>query len=235
MMSRAPIKPMSGESDRCDLSCSRMGSMNTVSATPAIFFGRGKRRNVTTALVLLVTASLSPFTARGQTQRYTVATGQYALDMPSPQWQAIKVAGAEYPRDFRFSNDDGVVRLRIRREILKDAGVSTTDVAERQRQLDRSARRGYVTATVEDFAGALSGTKYSYEYVSAGKPIATVVYYLRVTERAIYRLEFTGPSRMLLDLTDQTESIARSFRLKSNPARTNQWSELRVAYTYLSD
>lgn len=215
MMSRAPIKPVSGESERSDLSCRRM---NTVCAMPAIFFGRGNRRNVTTALALLVSALLSPFTAGGQTQRYTVATGECALDMPSPQWRAVKVPGADYPRDFRFSNDDGVVRLRIRREILKDEDVSTTDVAERQRLLDRSARRGYVTATVEDFAGALSGTKYSYEYVSGGKPIATVLYYLRVTERAIYRLEFTGPSRMLLDLTDQTEAIARSFRLKSGPA-----------------
>jgi hypothetical protein len=172
---------------------------------------------IVTALVLLVTA-LSPFTLAGQTQRYTVATGHYVLDMPSPQWRPVKVPGADYPRDFRFSNDDGVVRLRIRREILKDESIPTTDVAERQRQLDRSARRGYVTGTFENFAGSLSGTKYSYEYVSGGKRIATVIYYLRVTERGIYRLEFTGPSGMLLDLADQTESIARSFRLKSPSA-----------------
>ena len=60
----------------------------------------------------------------------------------------------------------------------------------------------------------MSGTKYSYEYVSAGKLMATVIYYLRVTKRAIYRIEFTGLRKMLLDLADQTDSIARSFRLK---------------------
>ena len=201
--------------------------MNTVRAIPAIFFGHGNpgnvwqrniwpesRRNFITGLVLILTALLSPFTVAGQTQRYTVATGQYVLDLPSPQWRAITVSGADYPRDFRFSDDNGVVRLRIRREIVKNEGVSTTDVAERQRRLDRSARLGYVTGTVESFKGALSGTKYSYEYVSAGKPMATVIYYLRVTKRAIYRIEFTGSPKMLLDLADQTESIARSFRLK---------------------
>jgi hypothetical protein len=78
----------------------------------------------------------------------------------------------------------------------------------------RSARRGYVTGTVESFTGAFSGTKYSYEYVSAGKAMATVIYYLRVTKRAIYRIEFTGLPKMLLDLADQTDCIARSFRLK---------------------
>ncbi len=164
--------------------------------------------------VLILTALLSPFIVAGQTQRYTVATVQYVLDLPSAQWRAMTVSGADHPRDFRFSDDNGVVRLRIRRELVKNEDVSTTDVAERQRRVDRSARRGYVTGTVEDFKGALSGTKYSYEYVSAGKPMATVIYYLRVTERAIYRIEFTGSPKMLLDLADQTASIARSFRLK---------------------
>lgn len=172
------------------------------------------RRNFSTSLVLIFIALTSPFTVAGQTQRYTVATGHYVLDLPSAQWRPINVAGADYPRDFRFSDDSGVVRLRIRREIVANESVSTTDVAERQRLLDRSAKRGYVTGTVESFQGTLSGAKYSYEYVSGGKRRATVSYYLRVAKRAIYRIEFTGASKMLLDLTDQTESIARSFRPK---------------------
>ena len=71
-------------------------------------------------------------TIAGQTQRYTVAAGQYVLDLPSAQWRAITVSGVDYPRDFSFSDDNGVVRLRIRREIVKNEDVSTTDVAERQ-------------------------------------------------------------------------------------------------------
>ena len=171
-------------------------------------------RNFTMRLVLILIALLAPFTVAGQTRRYAVATGQYVLDLPSAQWRAITVSGANYPRDFKFSDDNGVVRLRIRRELVNDESVSTTDVAERQRRLDRSARLGYVTGTVESFKGALSGTKYSYEYVSAGNRMATVIYYLRVTKRAIYRMEFSGSPKMLLDLANQTESIARSFRVK---------------------
>jgi hypothetical protein len=173
------------------------------------------RRNFTKGLVLILTALLSPFTVVGQTQPYTVGTGEYVLDLPSAQWRAITVSGANYPRDFSFSEDEdrGLVRLRLRREIVNE-GVSTSDVAERQRRLDRSSRRGYVTGAVESFKGALSGTKYSYEYVTRGKPVATVIYYLRATKRTIYRIEFTGSPKMLLDLAHQTESIARSFRLK---------------------
>lgn len=197
--------------------------MRTVRVMTAIFFAHrnvsqrsigASRRNFVTGLVLILTALLSPFTVAGQTQRYTVATGQYVLEVPSAQWRPITVSGANYPRDFRFSDERGVVRLRIRRELVKNDDVSTTDLAERQRRLDRSARIGYVTGTIESYKGSLSGTKYSYEYVSAGKPMAAVIYYLRVTKRAIYRIEFIGLREMLLDLADQTESIARSFRLK---------------------
>lgn len=200
--------------------------MNTVRAMPAIFFGRGNPgnvrqrniwieswRNFTTGLVLILTALLSPSTVAGQAQPHTVETGEYVLELPSAQWRAVAVSGADYPRDFRFNDDQGFVRLRIRREIVNEA-VSTSDVAERQRRLDRSSRRGYVVGTVESFKGGLSGTKYSYEYVTAGKPMARVIYYLRANKRTIHRIEFTGSPKMLLDLSDQIDSIARSFRLK---------------------
>ena len=108
------------------------------------------RQTFTTCLLLILLGLLSPFAVAGQTRQYTVATGEYILDLP-PVWRAITVSGAEYPRDFRFSKDKSVVRLQIRREIVKDEDVSTTDVAERQRRLDRSSKRGYVTGTVEDF------------------------------------------------------------------------------------
>jgi len=221
------MRPMSGETEGCDLSHHGIGSMNTARAMPAISFVPGNpgnvwqrniwpesRRSFITGTVLILITLLCPFTVAGQNQPHTVATGQYVIDLPSAQWRAITVSGADYPRDFSFSDDNDVVSLRIRREIVKNEGVSTTDVAERQRRLDRSDKPGYVTRAVESFTGALSGTKYSYEYVSAGKLMATVIYYLRVTKRAIYRIEFTGLRKMLLDLADQTDSIARSFRLK---------------------
>ena len=172
------------------------------------------RRKFTPGLVLTLTAFLSALTAVGQARQYTVGNGEYVLDMPSAQWRAIKAPGADYPRDFRFSDDNSTVRVRIRREILQNESVSTTEVAERQRRLDRSSKRGYITGTIEDFKGAFSGTRYSYEYVSAGKQVATVIYYLRATKRSIYRIEFSGSPKILLDLADQTASIARSFRSK---------------------
>jgi hypothetical protein len=167
-------------------------------------------RTFTTGLILI--ALLSPSTITGQTQPYTVRTGEYIVDLPSAEWRAT-VSGARYPRDFRFGKDESFVHLRIRRDIVNE-NLSTSDVAERQRRFDRSSKPGYITAAIESFNGALSGTKYAYDYVTSGKPMAKVIYYLRATKRTIYRIEFTGSPRLLLDLSDQTQSIARSFRLK---------------------
>jgi hypothetical protein len=93
--------------------------------------------------------------------------------------------------------------------------VSPADLVERKRRFDRIFSPGYVKWTVESFEGRLSGTKYAYEYVTAGKPTAVLIYYLQANDRLIYRVEFAGPPHELHALRDQTDFIARSFRMKT--------------------
>ena len=56
----------------------------------------------------------------------------------------------------------------------------------------------------------MNGAKYPYEYISAGKPKARLVYYLQADSRTMYRLEFTGAPKTLWDLGNQTDFIARA-------------------------
>jgi hypothetical protein len=95
-----------------------------------------------------------------------------------------------------------------------DANVSPGDLVQRQQRLDRVFLLGYVKGKDEIFAGRLSGAKYPYEYVRTGKPMLGLIYYLEADNRIIYRLEFTGSPDKLRNLFDQTEFIARSFRLR---------------------
>ena len=73
---------------------------------------------------------------------------------------------------------------------------------------------GYMKGKVESFEVRLSGTKYPYEYIPAGRVVAGVTYYLQANNRVIYRVEFAGPPDKLRKLSDQTDFIARGFRLK---------------------
>jgi hypothetical protein len=54
----------------------------------------------------------------------------------------------------------------------------------------------------------------SYEYTSGGKAMAGLTYYLQADNRTIYTLRFTGLRNKLGVIRNQTDMIARSFRLK---------------------
>ena len=65
-----------------------------------------------------------------------------------------------------------------------------------------------------EFRRTIDRHKYPYEYITLGKPMARHTYYLQANNRLIYRIEFTGSSNKLQGLGDQTDFIARGFRLR---------------------
>lgn len=170
-------------------------------------------KKLATGLTLVLVLLLFPYAVRSQTGNLTYRDSNYVLGLPSAKWRAISVSGvAQDSTEFRYG-DQGLVQMRIRRQIV-DAGVSPTDLLLRQQSSDRVFLRGYVKGQQEIFQGRLSGVKYPYEYVSGGQPVAGLIYYLQADNRTIYRIEFIGPPEELLSMGDQTDYIARSFRLK---------------------
>lgn len=166
-----------------------------------------------TLSAIAIFALLLPPGVNSQTRSYTNENLNYVLVLPSAEWRAINVPGvASDSTEFRHDND-GAVRLRIRRELV-DANVTMTDLIQRQQTLDRSSLRGYVKEEVEPVAGRLSGARYTYEYVTEGKPTVRTIYYLEANNRIVYRLEFADSPDSLRNLSEQTDFIARSFRLK---------------------
>jgi hypothetical protein len=170
-------------------------------------------KKMLTGLALVLVVVLFPSPVRNQTRTITYKNRDYALELPSTKWRAITVSGVAHDStEFRYS-DQGLVQMRIRRELV-DADVSPSDLVLRQQRSDRVFLRGYVKGKDENFEGRMSGAKYPYEYISAGKTKAGLIYYLQADSRTIYRLEFTGPPEKLWDLGNQTDFIVRSFRLR---------------------
>ena len=158
-------------------------------------------------------AILWPSTLVGQTRTYTAGNLNYVLVLPSREWRAVKVPRiANHGTQFRYDNG-GAVHLRVRRELV-DANVTVEGMVQRQQTLDRSSLLGYVKEKVEPVAGRLNGVRYAYEYVKQGKPTARVIYYLEANNRVVYRLEFAGSPDLLRNVSEQTDFIARNFRLK---------------------
>ena len=163
---------------------------------------------------ILVTIVLSLICTAGQAQEaFTNDKLEYVLEFPSAGWRMITEPDAAHEHiEFVYGDRlDG--HLQIRKEVV-DAGTSVSDVA--RRDLDQKLRflPGFVEGKEEKFPGRLNGVTVSYEYVKTGKPMLGRIYYLQADNRTIYALRFTGLRDKLARIRNQTDFIARNFRLK---------------------
>jgi hypothetical protein len=71
-----------------------------------------------------------------------------------------------------------------------------------------------VAGKEEPFKGRLDGVTVSYEFVKTGKPMMGRIYYLQADNRTIYALRFSGLRDKLSRIRNQTDLIARSFKIK---------------------
>ncbi|MGH9905890.1 MAG: hypothetical protein ACRD8U_09965 [Pyrinomonadaceae bacterium] len=138
---------------------------------------------------------------------------EYVIEFPSPTWRMISEPDAAHEHVEFVYGDRLEGYLQIRKEMV-DAGTTPADVA--RRDLDQKLRflPGFVEGKEEPFKGRLNGVTVSYEYVRTGKPMMGRIYYLQADSRTIYALRFSGLRDKLARIRNQTDLIARSFRLK---------------------
>ncbi|HKU76338.1 MAG TPA: hypothetical protein VJR02_20675 [Pyrinomonadaceae bacterium] len=167
------------------------------------------RRILAFALVLI---AVSAPLALAQ-QAYTHDKVEYTFDIPSPTWRSILEPDAahEHPEFVYGDRLDGY--LTIRKEVV-DAGTTPAEVARRDQDLRLRFLPGFVDGKQESFNGRLDGVTMSYEFVRTGKPMLGRTYYLQADNRTIYALRFTGLRDKLARIRNQTDLIARTFKLK---------------------
>ena len=144
---------------------------------------------------------------------YTSGNNEYTVELPSSVWRVISEPD-ELHQHMEFVYGDRLDGfLQIRKEVV-DAGTTPSDVA--RRDLDQKLRflPGFVEGKDEKFAGRLNGVTVSYEFVRTAKPMLGRIYYLQADNRTIYALRFTGLREKIARIRNQTDVIARSFKLK---------------------
>jgi hypothetical protein len=151
--------------------------------------------------------------ASAQEQPYTSETDEYSIELPSGVWKSVPRPDSER-RHLEFVNGvrpDGY--LRVRREVV-EGGTELKEFARAEADTKLRYQPGFVAGKDERFTGRLGGVVLNYEYTQGGKPMAGRVYYLQADGRTVYVLHFTGLRDKLQRLRNQTDAIARSFRLK---------------------
>jgi len=160
------------------------------------------------SLVLLVPVAQ---VASGQ-QIYKHDNVEYTFELPSTTWRAIMEPDAahEHPEFVYGDRLDGY--LTIRKEVV-EAGTTPSELARRE-DVKLRFLPGFVQGKEETFNGRLDGVTVSYEFVRSGKTMLGRTYYLQVDNRTIYALRFTGLRDKLSRIRNQTDLIARTFKLK---------------------
>jgi hypothetical protein len=169
-------------------------------------------RRLTIFLALASMLALASVMATAQ-QTFTSDHAGYTLELPSERWRVTQEPDSlhEHAEFIYGDRNDGY--LRIRKDVV-EAGTTVADISQRHKDQKLKFQTGYVEGKEERFAGRLSGVTFSYEYTAGGKAMAGRMYYLQADNRTIYALRFTGLRDRLLQIRNQTDSIARSFRLK---------------------
>jgi hypothetical protein len=162
------------------------------------------------ALLALV---ISSFTAFAQTETFSDANVDYTFELPSSAWRLSEKPDAEHSLAGFVYGDRTDGYLQIRKEVV-DAGVTPQNLSQRESEQKLRFLPGFVEGKEEPFNGRMNGVAFNYEYTSAGKPMAGRIYYMQADNRTIYVLRFTALRDRLSRIRNQTDIMARSFRLK---------------------
>ena len=167
------------------------------------------RRRVLFAVCLIGLLSLAAY---GQ-QLYSHDKVEYTFELPSTTWRTILEPDAthDHPEFVYGDRLDGY--LTVRKEIV-DPGTTASQVAQRDQDLKLRFLPGFVEGKEDTFNGRLDGVTISYEFTRTGKVMLGRTYYLQADNRTVYALRFTGLKDKLARIRNQTDLIARTFKVK---------------------
>lgn len=139
--------------------------------------------------------------------------GDYSLQLPNTTWRAAsKTANSSSNNvDFIYKDRlDGL--LQVRKVTIDQGGLAAAIDREQNQKLQFLP--SFVNGKEENFKGNLSGKVVNYEFTQSGKPMTGRAYFLQADDKTVYVLRFTGLRDQLKNIRNQTDLIARTFKLK---------------------
>lgn len=138
----------------------------------------------------------------------------YTFDLPEAVWkQTVKpTAGSPNVEYVYGDRRDGHLEIR---KISVASGEILSDTIAREQEQRLQFLPGYVAGKEENFAGALKGKAFNFEFTRSGRNMSGRYYFLKADDTSVYLLRFTGERDKLKSIRNQTDSIARTFKLKT--------------------
>ncbi len=138
---------------------------------------------------------------------------EYTFQLPQPTWTMVVKPSETIPNVEYVYGDRQDGYLKVRKLKIEKDGVMS-DFARNEGEKSVQFLPGYVSGKIENFAGNLRGTVFNFEYTSGGKPMSGRYYYLRAAPTTVFLLAFTCRNDKMNLIQNQTDAIARSFKLR---------------------
>lgn len=137
---------------------------------------------------------------------------EYTFTLPSDNWKMVSEPSelspnVEFVYDFK---KDGHLEIR---KIEVEPKTLFGEIIEREESALQFTP-GYVAGKEENFQGSYNGRIFNYEYVRSGRAMSGRFYFLKTSETSVYVLRFTGLKDKLRSIRNETDSIARTFKIK---------------------
>ncbi len=150
--------------------------------------------------------------AFAQTATFSDINCDYTFDLPSTAWKMVDKPTVTSPNVEYVHNDRFDGNLEVRKVSIKTDEL-VSDIINREIEKKLQFMPGFVNGKEQDFSGKLKGRVFNFEYSKNGKNMSGRFYFLR-SDDDVYVLRFTGLREKLLAIRNETDSIARTFKLK---------------------
>lgn len=138
----------------------------------------------------------------------------YTFEIPEAGWkQTVKPSAGSPNVEYVYGDRrDGHFEIR---KISVSSGELLSDVIAREKEQGLPFLPGFVAGKEENFAGVLKGKVFNFEFTRSGRNMSGRFYFLKADDTTVYLLRFTGERDKLKSIRNQTDSIARTFKLKA--------------------
>lgn len=133
---------------------------------------------------------------------------EYTFDIPQANWiMTNKSPNVEYVYG---DKKDG--HFEVRKLSVKPG--ETMDEVIRSEEQKLQFLPGYVAGKEENFQGRYGGKAFNFEYVRSSRNMSGRYYFLKANDATVYVLRFAGYRDKLRSIRNETDLIARTFKLK---------------------
>lgn len=171
-----------------------------------------KRNNLSVLFSAFLGILFAAAAVAAQSSTFSDKNVEYTFDLPEQLWKmTVKPSVASPSVEYVYGDRlDGHLEIR---KVSIEPNEMLSDVIVRERDEKLQFKPGYIAGKEESFSGNYPGKVSNYEYVQSGRNMSGRFYFLKIDNTTVYILKFTGLRDQLRVIRNQTDSIARTFKI----------------------